>query len=311
MVAAGVTVRWPIVHGNCWGGQNLPRGPARALLGRAMTDGAADDSRRRGLRAKLHAIVFEAETPAGRTFDIALLVLIVASVVAICVETVDDYREAWGPLLTRLEWGFTAIFTVEYLVRLYCVRRPLAYATSFYGIIDLVAVLPAYAALVFAGGHQLGTVRVIRLVRVFRVLKLVQFLGEARTLRLALRKSTPKIVVFLLSIFCTVVVIGTLMYVIEGSESGFDSIPRSIYWAIVTLTTVGYGDISPQSGIGQAVASGVMLMGYAVIAVPTGIVSSELVRSQRDATSTRSCPSCSTEDHRDAAVHCYHCGAKL
>ncbi|MCA8949614.1 MAG: ion transporter [Planctomycetes bacterium] len=263
------------------------------------------------LRERVHEIVFEADTAAGKAFDVGLLVLIALSVLVICLESVADYRADHGAALYVLEWVFTGLFTLEYLVRLWCVRRPLAYATSFFGVLDLVAVLPAYLMLVIVDAHHLGTVRVLRLVRVFRVLKLVRYLGEARALHAALRASAPKIVVFLLAISCLVVVVGSVMYVVEGRESGFDSIPRSIYWAIVTLTTVGYGDISPSSGLGQGLAALVMLMGYGIIAVPTGIVSAELVRGQRESTSTQSCPGCAAEGHVDDAVFCYRCGERL
>ncbi|MCR9245254.1 MAG: ion transporter [bacterium] len=275
------------------------------------TDQDRKDLARPTLRERLHAIVFEAECPAGKAFDIVLLVLIVASVTAISLESVESFAAEWGEALLAVEWGFTIVFTIEYAVRLYCVKQPLRYATSFFGVIDLLALLPQYLMLLFGGAHQLGTVRILRLIRVFRVLKLVRFLGEARVLHVAMRASLPKITVFLLGVWCAVVVIGSVMHLVEGKASGFDSIPRSVYWAIVTLTTVGYGDISPRTGLGQAIASMVMLMGYAVIAVPTGIVSAELVRGRRDATTTRVCENCAAEDHRDEAVHCYRCGEEL
>ena len=262
------------------------------------------------LRERLHRIVFEADTRAGKWFDVVLLVMILASVTAICAESVPAYAAAYGDGLIVLEWCFTALFTIEYAVRLYSVKRPLAYATSFFGIIDLVAVLPAYLMLVLVDAHALGTFRILRLVRVFRVLKLVRFLGEARVLQVALRASMPKITVFLLAVLCLVVVIGTIMHVVEGPAAGFDSIPRSIYWAIVTLTTVGYGDILPETGWGQAMAAVVMMMGYAIIAVPTGIVSAELVRRPVSA-STRCCAACGAEGHLDVANHCHRCGESL
>lgn len=263
------------------------------------------------LRERLHEIVFEADTPAGKVFDVVLLVLILLSVFAICLESVPDIGRRYGTPLRVLEWAFTALFTLEYVVRLYCVRRPLGYALSFFGLIDLAAILPAYLALVFVDAHSLGTVRVLRLVRVFRVLKLVQFLGEASSLRTALRHSRRKIIVFMLAVSCTIVVIGSAMYVVEGPEHGFDSIPRSIYWAIVTLTTVGYGDIAPQTVVGQTLASFAMLLGYGVLAVPTGIVSAELARQPRSATSSQHCPQCSAEGHVDGARFCHACGGHL
>lgn len=262
------------------------------------------------LRERLHEIVFEADTPTGKAFDVVLLVLILGSVLAICLESVPEIGRHHGAELRTLEWVFTALFTFEYVVRLYCVQNPLGYARSFFGVIDLLAILPAYVGLVLVDTHSLGVVRILRLVRVFRVLKLVQFLGEAGVLRDALRKSLRKIIVFLLVVLCLIIVIGTAMYVIEGSASGFDSIPRGIYWAIVTLTTVGYGDIAPRTVAGQTLASFVMLLGYGILAVPTGIVSAELVR-QPPRTSTQSCPHCMAEGHADDAIHCRRCGKAL
>ncbi|MBL8728682.1 MAG: ion transporter [Planctomycetes bacterium] len=262
------------------------------------------------LRERLHEIVFEADTRAGRAFDVGLLVLILGSVVAIALESVPDLGAEHRAGLRALEWVFTALFTLEYAVRLYCVRNPFAYARSFFGVIDLLAILPAYLGLVFVDTHSLGIVRVLRLVRVFRVLKLVQFLGEASVLRAALRRSLHKIIVFLLAVICMVIVLGTAMYVVEGSASGFDSIPRGIYWAIVTLTTVGYGDIAPKTVAGQALASFVMLLGYGILAVPTGIVSAELVR-QPPRTSTQHCPHCAAEGHADDAIFCRRCGKSM
>lgn len=263
------------------------------------------------LRERLHEIVFEADTRAGKAFDVVLLVLIVLSVAAICLESVPDIARRHGATLRALEWAFTGLFTLEYAVRLLCVRRPLAYATSFFGLIDLAAILPAYLTLVFVDAHSLATVRVLRLVRVFRVLKLVQFLGEASTLRAALRHSRRKIIVFMLAVACTLVVVGSAMYVIEGAEHGFDSIPRSVYWAVVTMTTVGYGDIAPGTVLGQTLASFVMLLGYGILAVPTGIVSAELARLPRSSVSTQHCPNCAAEGHADDARYCRVCGGKL
>lgn len=258
----------------------------------------------------MHEVVFEADTAAGRWFDLGLLLAIVGSVTAVCLESVPEIAAEHGPALRRVEWAFTALFTLEYALRLWCVNRPLRYAFSFFGLIDLIAILPAYLALLFATSHSLATVRIMRLVRVFRVLKLARFLGEASVLRAALRASLPKITVFLLTVLCTVVAVGSAIYVIEGAEHGFTSIPRSMYWAIVTLTTVGYGDIAPQTPVGQILASGVMLLGYAILAVPTGIVSAELVRRPR-AVSTQACPDCAAEGHEPDSRHCRFCGAKL
>jgi len=264
------------------------------------------------LRHRLHEIVFEADTPAGKAFDVVLLLLILGSVAAISLESVPDINAAHGPLLRTIEWAFTALFTCEYLLRLYCVRRPVAYAFSFFGIVDLISILPAYLALFLAGTQGLSTIRVLRLVRVFRVLKLVHFLGEASVLRAALRASLPKIVVFLLTVVCLVICIGSVMHVVEGPEHGFTSIPRGVYWAIVTLTTVGYGDIAPQTVFGQTLASFVMLLGYGILAVPTGIVTAELTRRPaKTPVSTQSCAGCGLEDHADDARYCRRCGERL
>jgi voltage-gated potassium channel len=264
------------------------------------------------LRERVHEIVFEADTPAGKLFDVVLLVLIVGSVLSICLETVPWIEDRHRAVLRIVEWTITVLFTIEYVVRLYCVKNPFAYARSFFGLIDLAAILPAWLALALPGAQGFATMRVLRLVRVFRVLKLVRFLGEARVLRSALRNSLPKITVFLLAVACLLVVIGSSMYVIEGPAHGFDSIPRSIYWGIVTLTTVGYGDIAPQTVLGQLLASAVMLLGYGILAVPTGIVSAEIARMPRSGpTSTQCCPQCSAEEHADDAKFCSRCGAAL
>lgn len=240
-----------------------------------------------------------------------LLGLILGSVVAISLESVPEIAAAHGPLLRTIEWLFTAVFTIEYLVRLFCVHRPLVYARSFFGIVDLISILPAYLALFMVGTQGLSTVRVLRLVRIFRVLKLVHFLGEASVLRAAVRASLPKIIVFLLTVVCLVIVVGSVMHFVEGPEHGFTSIPRGIYWAIVTLTTVGYGDVAPQTVLGRTFASLVMLLGYGILAVPTGIVTAELTRQPRVALSTQSCAGCGLEDHADDARFCRRCGARL
>jgi voltage-gated potassium channel len=261
-------------------------------------------------RQKVHEVVFEAETRSGKAFDLFLLAAILLSVIAVCLESVQTVAAEHGRLLRVVEWVFTALFSLEYIARLYCVTSPARYATSFFGIIDLVAILPAYLSLTFGTSMSLATIRVLRLVRVFRVMKLARFLGEASVLRAALKASVPKIVVFLLSVSCVVVIVGSGMYVIEGAEHGFTSIPRSMYWAIVTVTTVGYGDIAPSTPTGQILASGLMLCGYAVLAVPTGIVSAELVRRPRSV-STEACPNCSAEGHEPDSSFCRFCGTKL
>ncbi len=263
-------------------------------------------------RGRLHQIVFESDTAAGRAFDLTLIALILVSVVLVSVETVAGLSPPTHRALRVAEWTLTIVFTIEYALRLIAVSRPLAYATSFFGVVDLLAILPTYVSLIFPGAHVLLAVRILRLLRVFRVLKLTRFLTEANTLDRALRASSRKIAVFLLAVSTLVVIIGTLMYVVEGAEHGFTSIPQSMYWAVVTLTTVGYGDISPKTPLGQALASLVMILGYGIIAVPTGIVTSELTAGRRDAeVSGQACPSCGAEGHAIDARFCRRCGVAL
>ncbi|MDQ3688152.1 MAG: ion transporter [Acidobacteriota bacterium] len=265
-----------------------------------------------GWRARLHEIIFEADTPAGRLFDFALIWLILLSVATVILESVRHVREQYGELLYALEWLFTLLFTVEYLLRLMSVRRPLRYATSFFGVVDLLAIIPNYVSIFVPGSQYLLVIRILRLLRIFRLLKLAEYITEADTLRRALRASSRKISVFLSAVLLLVVIIGALMYVVEGEGHGFTSIPVSIYWAIVTLTTVGYGDISPRTPLGQMLASLVMIIGYGIIAVPTGIVSVELAQAARQqAVSTQACPECGTDGHDPDAVYCKYCAAKL
>jgi voltage-gated potassium channel len=264
-----------------------------------------------GLRARLHEIIFEADTPAGRRFDLLLLVAIVLSVLVVLLESVASMRLRAGPTLRALEWGFTALFTIEYVLRLVSVRRPLAYARSLFGIIDLVAILPTYLSVIVPGAQSLLVVRLFRLLRIFRVLKLAEYLRETKVLAQAMRASTRKIAVFLLVVVTIVVIVGSLMYVIEGEENGFTSIPISIYWAVVTLTTVGYGDLAPATPLGRALAVVLMLTGYGIIAVPTGIVTVELTRAAAQPVSSQACPGCGLEAHDFDAVFCRRCGAKL
>ncbi|HNV68973.1 MAG TPA: ion transporter [Candidatus Ozemobacteraceae bacterium] len=267
-----------------------------------------------GWRRTWHEIIFEADTPAGKAFDVTLITLILSSVLLVMVDSVAHIHQQWGEALRWFEWGFTLLFSLEYLMRLNCVTRPLAYATSFYGVIDLLAILPSYLGLVVAGSQYLMAVRVLRVLRVFRIFKLTQYLAEANLLLRALRASLPKIVVFTLTVSTLVIVIGSVMYVIEGPENGFTSIPIGIYWAIVTLTTVGFGDVTPKSGLGQMFACIVMILGYGIIAVPTGIVTAELTREARESfkkVSTQACMSCSLDGHDADAAYCKACGAKL
>ncbi len=265
------------------------------------------------LREKIHEIIFEADTPLGKLFDVSLLVFIIASVLAVMLESVEHIDAKYHQLFYVLEWIFTIFFTIEYFLRLYCVYRPMKYATSFFGIIDLLAIIPTYIDLFLVGTHYLMVIRALRLLRVFRIFKLANFLKEGRIISSALRASQAKITVFLVFVLLMVTIIGSVMYMVEsGQDSNFTSIPRSIYWAIVTLTTVGYGDIAPQTELGQFLASIVMIMGYAVIAVPTGIVSAEMVSANSaEKNNTQACRYCTTEGHDDDAIYCKNCGEIL
>lgn len=263
-------------------------------------------------RKKLYDIIFEHDSPAGKYFDIALILCIIASVTVVMLDSVEEINAVYGDFFYYAEWFFTALFTIEYLLRLYSIDRPLLYARSFYGIIDLLAVIPSYISLLIPGTHYLLTVRILRILRVFRVLKFVEYISEANILMYALRKGAKKIQVFLFTVLTIVVVMGSIMYVVESNqESGFTSIPISVYWAVVTLTTVGYGDISPASPIGQFIASIVMVLGYSIIAIPTGIMSVEISRARKKALSERVCHACSAEGHDEDAEYCKYCGQAI
>ena len=262
-------------------------------------------------RQKIHEIIFEADTFWGKLFDLVLLVLILLSVAAVMLESVQYYHVRYHHLLVPFEWTLTVFFTIEYLLRIISVQRPLKYIFSFYGVVDLVSFLPSYFGLFFFSESiaSIQTIRTIRLLRVFRILKLIRYVKEANSLKRALKASRQRIIVFLMAVLAIATIMGTIIYLIEDPKDGFTSIPRSIYWAIVTLTTVGYGDISPQTGLGQFFASIIMILGYAIIAVPTGMISVELALSEK--MNTQSCPSCSLEGHDNNAKHCKHCGAEL
>jgi len=264
-----------------------------------------------GWRATVHEVIFEAETPAGRTFDVLLIVAIIVSVLVVMAESVTSIRLRYGLQLRTAEWVITILFTLEYILRLVCVNRPKAYATSFYGIVDLLAILPTYVSVIFPGTQALAVVRALRLVRIFRVLKLAQYVQETSTLMRALRASWRKIAVFLFVVLTLVIIVGAAMYMIEGADAGFTSIPKAVYWAIVTMTTVGYGNIAPQTPLGQMLAAFVMIIGYGIIAVPTGIVTSELVRGAAPPVSTHACEHCSAEGHDSDASYCKFCGERL
>ncbi len=269
----------------------------------------------RPIRDRIHEIVFEADTPTGKFFDIGLLILIILSVITVMLESSEEWNRAYSNVFFILEWVFTILFTIEYLLRLWVTIKPWKYALSFYGLIDLVAILPSYLSFFLAGTQYFVIIRIIRLLRVFRIFKLGQFLAEGDQLRRALIASRNKISVFLFTVTLLVVIIGSIMYLIEGgSNDGFSSIPRAVYWAIVTLTTVGYGDITPQTDVGQFLSAIVMILGYAIIAVPTGIVTNEMVNAgSRKAkfTNTQVCRYCTREGHADDALYCKYCGGRL
>jgi voltage-gated potassium channel len=265
-----------------------------------------------GWRHKAYIVIFEADTRAGKRFDQWLIALILLSVFTVVLDSVASIRAEHGSVLRALEWVFTAIFTVEYLTRLACVRHPLRYATSFFGVIDLVAILPSYIAFFVPEAHLLIDVRILRLLRVFRVFKLTGYVAEYSALGEALRASRRKIAVFLSFVFMVVLVMGTLMYVVEGPANGYTSIPMAMYWAITTMSTVGFGDITPQTEVGRFIASAMMLLGWGVLAVPTGIVTTEMAAQRLSRpTTTRTCPECLTEGHLPDAKFCRDCGARM
>ena len=262
-------------------------------------------------RERLYVIIFQTDTVAGRRFDSTLLLIILASLVIVMLDSIDSVHRNYADVLAYIEWGFTVIFLGEYILRLYCSPKPLRYAFSFYGLVDLLAIVPGILALYYADAQYLLIIRIIRMLRIFRVLKLSPYLKQANYLMAALRGSKQKIIVFLVSVSTLVTVFGTLMYVIEGPEHGFTSIPKGIYWAIVTLTTVGFGDIVPKTPLGQVVSSLVMITGYSIIAVPTGIFTAELATAMRGDQLKHDCPVCSKNNHEHGAAFCSRCGNAL
>lgn len=270
-------------------------------------------------KAKLHEIIYEADSPAGKLFDIILLIAIIASIILVMLESVKSIDIKYHKFLNISEWIITILFSVEYIARIITVKKPLKYITSFYGIIDLLSTIPKYLSLLFAGTHALVALRALRLLRIFRILKLARYLGASHNLKRALKASRAKISVFLFAVVIISIILGTIMYLVEGEENGFTNIPKSVYWCIVTLTTVGYGDIAPQTPLGQLIASMVMILGYGILAVPTGIVSAEYTmqrRSEDDNEDTvdlnsQSCHNCSKINHKDGAEFCYNCGHNL
>ncbi|SFW45579.1 voltage-gated potassium channel [Sinomicrobium oceani] len=270
-------------------------------------------------KQQTHIIIYGVNTPAGRLFDIIILVLIILSIFVVMFESVAEIDIKYHKLLMISEWVITILFTIEYILRIITIRKPWSYIRSFYGIIDLIAILPMYLSFFFINTHVLATIRSLRLLRLFRILQLMRFIGEASQLQDALKASRAKIVVFLYTVLIISVVIGSLMFIIEqGHNSGFTSVPRSIYWTIVTLTTVGYGDIAPQTELGQFIAVLIMILGYGIIAVPTGIVTVEYAKSQREKVNSGGsetpallCPQCNTSNTVRGANFCYHCGTPL
>lgn len=263
------------------------------------------------LRQRLYSIIFEAETRAGKFFDISLILIIVSSVLLTMLETVESFEKSYRSLFFISELLFTSFFTIEYILRLYCSPKPRAYVFSFYGIVDLVSTLPFYLSLFLPGAQSLTVVRGLRMLRIFRVLKLQQYAVAGQQLSSAIKQSWPKIFVFLTTIVTAVSIMGALMFLIEGRENGFTSIPKGVYWAVVTMTTVGYGDLVPKTDFGQFISIVLMILGYGVIAVPTGIVSSEFIKQGSDVQLTRTCSACFTEGHRLHASFCDSCGEQL
>lgn len=261
---------------------------------------------------RLHEIIYEADTTAGKLFDVILFFFIIASVILVGLESVESLDAKYHQFFNIAEWVITILFTLEYFGRIIAIKKPSKYIFSFYGIIDFLSTIPKYLSLFFVGTHALVALRALRLLRIFRILKLARYVGASNRLMVALRASKAKIAVFLFFIVILAVILGTIMYLIETNEdSGFTSIPRSIYWAIVTLTTVGYGDIAPVTPFGQLIASIIMILGYGIIAIPTGIVTAELTVNKNVHTNTQNCPNCAVEKHRDNAEFCYNCGDAL
>ena len=276
-----------------------------------MTDSETKKKHPKGKIEYLRQVIFEADTPLGKAFDLGLIVSIGLSIIVVMLDSMEDVQAQYGDWLLIAEWVFTINFSIEYLLRIICVRRPILYCRSFFGIVDLLSILPTYLSLLFPGTQYLTVIRSLRLLRIFRVLKLAKFIGDAHVITDALTASRRKIIVFLITVLTLVVILGSVMYVIEGKENGFTSIPRGIYWAVVTLTTVGYGDIAPKTVLGQIVASMVMICGYGIIAVPTGILTSEFTKASAKGVTTRCCRVCTTEGHEINAIYCNHCGAEL
>ena len=263
------------------------------------------------MQRKIHEIIFEADTFWGKVFDITLLIFIFLSVTVTALDSVESIHLEYASFFNTCEWVFTVLFTIEYILRLYCVAKPWHYAISFFGIIDLIAILPNYVSLFLPEARFLSVVRIFRFFRVFRLFKLVHFTREVDFLLSSLKRSVKRISIFIFYVFIIVFCIGSIMYIIEGPENGFTSIPVSVYWAVVTLTTVGYGDISPKTPLGQAFSLFIMLLGYGIIAIPTGIVTSEMIVPKKEKITTQTCPYCCKEGHDEDAIYCKYCGKPL
>jgi voltage-gated potassium channel len=263
-------------------------------------------------KQRLHEIIYEADTKEGKIFDVVLLIAIIASIVLVMLESIESFDTKYHTFLNISEWIITILFSIEYIFRIISIKKPFKYIFSFYGIIDLLSTIPKYLSFILVGSHNLAALRALRLLRIFRILKLTRYIGASNKLLFALKASRAKIAVFLFFVVIVCIILGTIMYMIEGEENGFTSIPRSVYWAIVTLTTVGFGDIAPQTPFGQLIASVIMILGYSIIAIPTGIVSSEIVNANSITdTNTQSCPNCLREKHKEKAQFCYNCGSIL
>ena len=265
-------------------------------------------------KEKVHEVIYEADTPAGKIFDVILLLVILLSILLVMLESIESIGTKYAYILDVAEWVITILFSIEYLARIISVKKPKTYVFSFYGIIDLLSTIPKYISLFVLGTHSLVAIRALRLLRVFRILKLTRFIGESANFGKALKRSRPKIAVFISFVIVLCIILGTVMYLVESNEgSGFTSIPRSVYWAIVTLTTVGYGDIAPITALGQFIASLIMILGYGIIAIPTGIVTSEMSKSEKELipNNTQNCANCNEDYHQDNAEFCHKCGNKI
>jgi voltage-gated potassium channel len=271
-----------------------------------------DSTKKTSWKQRLHEIIYEADTPQGKLFDVVLLIAIITSIILVMLESVEKIDIKYHNTLYIGEWVISILFTIEYILRIVAIKKPFKYIFSFYGIIDFLSTIPIYLSFFIVGSQGLVALRALRLLRVFRILKLGRYIGASNKLMLALKASKAKIAVFLFFVLIVCIILGTIMYMVEGAENGFTNIPKSIYWAIVTLTTVGFGDIAPQTPLGQLIASVIMILGYSIIAIPTGIVSSEMTKTTTEQDhNTQSCPNCLKENHQEKATFCYNCGSIL